>query len=307
MRLNKVAIILPFNDIGEIHGGSRSGFKGQISYFDMFLMLVESIKENWQGKYFEYRIIALHSLPFSDEKKAILEQINVDVVKANYDEHPLKIRPAAYTMDFDCDFRLILDVDMIALKEPNFDFSKDVLSTYGGNKYNKGQWKDICAYLGCKTPNFVCLKLKIGHYRRWRFLEHYLYQAGWIKGRVFPYFNNGAVLIKNECAAKVGSVWLDFRRLYTQYIQETQGADISLEGQDVIGLAINQITDNWSILPRGCNYIVQENFYLGRRLIARTELERLSLFHYISVSKGNLFFTIVDSYYSKVRSEYYKN
>ncbi len=303
-RLKKVAIIMPFNDLGEIHGGSRNGIKGQISYFDQFLMLAESIMDNWPRRNFKYRIIALHSLPFSEEKKTILEQINVEVVKADYDEHPVKIRPAAYTMDFDCDFRLILDVDMIALKEPNFDFSKDVLSMYGGNKYNKRQWQDICQFLGCRTPDFFSLKLKPGHYDGWLFLEHYLYQAGWLRGRVFPYFNNGAVLIKNELAAKVGSVWLDYRRSYTQYIEKTRGADIDLEGQDVIGLAINQVTDNWSTLPKGCNYILQEKFYLGRRLIAANTRD-VSLLHYITVNKGNHYYRTVQNYHDKIRSKYY--
>lgn len=303
MRLNKLAIILPFNDLGDFPGGSRIGIKGQISYFDQFLMLVESIIENWKGENFQYRIIALHSLPFSKEKKAILNQIDLEVVKADYDEHPLKIRPAAYSMNFDCDFRLILDVDMIALKEPEFDFTKDALATYGGNKYNKRQWREICKVLGCKFPEFLSLKIKSGRYGEWRFLEHYLYQTGWIKGKAFPFFNNGAILVKNELAPELSSVWLDYRRLYTQYIKETCGANIDLEGQDVIGLAINQVTNNWSTLPKGCNYILQEKFYTGRRLIAATP-EEVSLFHYINLNEGNQYYKLVQDYYNMIRLKY---
>jgi hypothetical protein len=302
--LKKVAVILPFNDVETMSGGSRNGIKSKISYFNQFLMLYESIQENWHNEHFEHQLIVLHSMPFNKKKKAILDRLNVEIVTSEYQEHPLKIRPGAYIMDFDCDFRLILDVDMIALKEPVFDFKVSAQAVYGGNKYNKNQWQNICRYLGCKVPSFLSMKLKKGRYQRWGILEHYLYHAGWLRWKIFPFFNNGAVLIKNELAPKLGDVWLEFRRSYTKYVQATQGIDIDQEGQDVIGLAINDSLYSWSTLPRGFNYAVNDSFPLGR-LMNKNTRNGVSMLHYINVGKGTYCYDLVERYYKKVINKYY--
>lgn len=312
--LKHVAIIMAFNDVEIFHGGSRSGIKSGISYFDQFLMLAESIREKWREKNFTYRIVALHSQPFNDAREDILHQMGVDVIRVDTEALPwdcgkqkLKIRPAAYMLNFDCDFRLILDVDMLAIAEPKFDFRKDIQATYGGNKYSQREWKAICNYLDCEMPRFPSLiKIYRGNYGEWSFLEHYLYQTGYVKKRIFPYFNNGAILVRNDLAEKLGTCWLEYRKRYTKYILENKGLDIDQDGQDVIGLAINQITDNWGALPRGCNFMLQEKFYLGRRMINRSN-DIASLVHYINLSEGNRYYEMVESRYRKIRAKYYKS
>lgn len=302
--LTKIAVILPFNDLEVFQGGSRQGVKSRISYFEQFLILYESIMENWKKEVFDYQIIVLHSVPFSLEKQKTLDCLDICVMKANYDGHPLKIRPMAYMVDVDCDFRLVLDVDMIALKEPEFDFSYDVQAVYGGNKFNKKQWRQICKYLDCVMPSYRILRIRKGNYRAWCFKEHYLYQTGKQKKKIFPYFNNGAILVKNSLASELANTWVRYRELYTEYIKSTEGVDIDLEGQDVMGLAINTITDNWSTLPRGFNYVLNEKFHFGRRMIA-SDTELVSLYHYINLSEGSIYYDIVNRYQESVTKKHF--
>lgn len=302
--LTKVAVILPFNDLEVFHGGSRHGVKSWIPYFNQFLMLYESIVENWNNKYFEYQIIVLHSIDFSPEKQKILDSLDICVMKVNYDGHPLKIRPMAYRVEVECDFRLVMDVDMIALREPKFDFSFDAQAVYGGNKFNKGQWQKICRWLGCNMPSYRIFRIRKGNYKAWCFKEHYFHQTGKVKKKIFPYFNNGAILIKNSLSTALANTWERYRESYTKYIMSTEGVDIDMEGQDVIGLAINSVTDNWSVLPRGCNYALNEKFYFGRRMI-RSGTESVSLYHYINLSEGNLYHHIINNYKELVSKKHF--
>lgn len=303
----RLAIIVAFNDVSTFHGGSRVGVKSEISYFDQFVMLVRSMRENWLEENFEYYVVAVHSVPFDQRKKAILDSLGVVLVQADYNIYKLKVRPAAYLIDLECDFRLILDVDTLAFKMPIFDFSKDVQATYGGNKYNIKQWTEVCNFLGCVLPKNTCLKRKAGGYRSWGFREHYLHQRGLLSGRIFPYFNNGAVLVKNSVAPTLGDTWNLFRLKYTEFILCNEGIDIDLEGQDVLGLAINNTTDNWGALPTGFNYILQEKFILGRRLLISKHIKNLSLIHYINTPSSCSWGQFILSYYYSTREIYHTN
>ena len=304
-----IAVIIPLNDINEFQGGSKSGQKQSISYFDMFLMLYESIKGNWKKEKFYFKIILLHSLPFSYSNQEILEKLDITQIKVEPADHPLKLRPIAYTIDIDCDYRLILDADMIALQEPCFDFNKDIQAMYGGNKFNRNQWDKICCYFGIKTPNYLCLRLKPGRYGAWRVNENFIFNALNIFGieiKLFPYFNNGAILVKNEISNHLGTEFIKYRRLYTEYIYKTESIDIDLEGQDVIGLAIDNITKNWSSFDSGINFIIQEKYFLTKLLVKIFPYKRVCLFHYINLQENNLYLDKLN-YYRDLIDRKYRN
>jgi lipopolysaccharide biosynthesis glycosyltransferase len=302
--MKKVAIVIAFNDLEVFNGGSRKGLKEKISYFDQFLILYESLKKNWLEQNFKYQIYVLHSIPFSENKKQILNSLDITVIQVEYSKHKTKIRPLAYTIDLPCDYRLILDVDMLAIKEPKFDFHSDVQAMYGGNKYNKEQWKNICSYVGCKLPSGFVARLTKGTYTQFVFREHYYYNAHRIFFRFFPYFNNGAILVKNELSKQLGETWEKFREKYTEYVKSEFQIDIDFEGQDMMGLAITSVTKNWKPFERGFNFILQDSFELGRKLMRKFSNDAV-LVHYINIPQESIFYGLIENAYFEVKKKYY--
>lgn len=299
-----IAIVIALNDLDLFHGGSRNGLKSEISYFDQFLMLYDSIQKNWKKEYFDYYFVLIHSKPFKEEKQQILDKLNLNVLKVDYPFHEVKIRPMCYSIPLECDFRLVLDVDMLAFKEPNFDFSFDAQAMYGGNKYNKKQWNEICETLSCNYPKFSIKKWKPGKYNEWIFHEHYVYQSGKKKKKMFPYFNNGAILINNNLSSHFSEVWDEMRKKYTFYVKEKFNLDIDLEGQDVVGLAINQVTSNWNIFMQGMNFILNDSFPLGIKLNKDYKGD-LYLLHYINIKIDNPYFDVLNKQYQLIKIKYY--
>lgn len=301
-----IAIIITVNDILNFHGGSRSGIKKEISYFDQFLILYYSIKKHWCSEDFRYQIYLVHSIEFTEEKKMILDSIDVHTTLVNYPKHKTKIRPMAYYLNIDCDYRLVLDVDMLAMGKPKFDFSCDFQAMYGGNKYNMEQWKEICNLLECDFPNYPILKNNRGSYNDWSINEMYLYQIGKIHKKVFPYFNNGAIFIKNTLALEFVKKWEDSRELFSKYVKEKFDVDIDLEGQDVIGIVLNDISKNWKPFERGFNFPIQESFDTSKELLEKQSKKGLSLVHYINVTDNIKWSNIIYLKYLKVRRKHYK-
>lgn len=305
MSKKKIAIVIAMNDIQNFHGGSRNGIKKKIDYFDQFLVLYESIVLNWEKKKFDYDIYVLHSLSFNLEREKILKRLNLTLVSVVYPKHKVKIRPMCYKVPIDCDYRLVLDVDMYALKEPNFNFQYDIQAMYGGNKYTKKQWKKICDFLDCDMPKESVRCFGTGAYKNWTFSEHYKYQSGKSKKKRFPYFNNGAILIKNSLCSEFLSKWEDYRKGYTDFILREYQINIDLEGQDVIGLALYNTSRNWGVFDRGMNLIIQDKFKLGLKLIREFNNE-IFLLHYIHMTETNKFYGLIKQAHSLVKEKYYK-
>jgi hypothetical protein len=299
-----ISIVIPLNELKSFNGGSLNGVKSEINYFIQFLMLYESINQNWKKTSFDYNFYLIHSIPFSDKNQEILDKLDIKQVYTQYKRHKTKIRPICYELEIDCDFRLVLDVDMLALSEPNFDFNKDFQAMYGGNKYNKSQWRKISKYLKCDMPNESVRIFKKGIYNKWTFKEHYLYQIGVTKKKKFPFFNNGAILVKNNFSYDFSCLWDDYRASYTEFVKKEFNINIDLEGQDVVGLAINQLTQNWGVFEPGFNFIIQDKFDEGEKLV-RNFKKQVSLLHYIHATKTNKYYPIIKEHYNRVVKKYY--
>jgi hypothetical protein len=307
MRRKKIVIITPFNDIEFFEGGSRSSIKQEIPYFDQFLILHSSIVKNWRGADFDFSFLVLHSLPFNDEKRNILASLeSVEFRQVWYEAHETKIRPMAYRIDVDCDFRLILDIDMYALNPPTFNFDVDAQAMYGGNKYNSEQWDEICEYLGAKKPRQLILKKDAGDANSWGIDNHVDYHLSGFNEILFPYFNNGAVLVRNDCAKKLGEVWNEYKLKYIQYVRKREGLDHEISaGQNMIGLAIANSVDTWAPFEPGINFIVQRNFEAGLRLIEEFDINKVKLFHYINVPEDCVYERLVMDEYEKIKLKIY--
>ncbi|MGG7036600.1 MAG: hypothetical protein ACI7YS_15595 [Flavobacterium sp.] len=305
-KLHKVAIVITFNDIQKYTGGSRAGLKEKISYFDQFLILYESICTTWKKEKFDYEFHILHSIPFTKKKQRILENLRggVTVKMVTYPPHRDKIRPMAYYLDVDCDYKLVLDVDMLALKEPDFDFSVDAQAMYGGNKYNPNQWQKVCEHLNCDFPKDLIIKQDEGHYREFGIKEYFLYHTDPNCPKMFPYFNNGAIFIRNSLSKELAKVWEGYRASYTEFVKKEFNTNIDLEGQDVMGLAIHNVAKEWLPFQRGFNFILQEKFEDGVAILRNHE-DQAVLLHYINVPKESTFYGAILNGYKEVQRKYY--
>lgn len=303
----KILIITPFNDIESIEGGSRSSIKSFISYFDQFLILYETINENWININFEYSFLVLHSVPFTKRKQKIIHSLkNVEVRLLGYEHHPTKIRPLAYSLELECDFRLILDVDMYALSSPTFDFTSDVQAMYGSNKYNDDEWGELCSYIGATKPNQMNLRINPGHIESWDGSEHFMYHLGEVSVKLFPYFNNGAILIRNNICADVERLWESYKFKYIKYLEIYKGVKHQISvGQDTIGIAIDNCVDKWVPFEKGFNFIIQRSFQKGQSMIDLFPIDNVKLFHYINVPEGSIYEKLVLKKYKNIKRKYY--
>jgi len=302
-----VVIITPFNEIEKFEGGSRSSIKEQISYFDQFLILYSSIIENWKDVDFKFSFLVLHSIPFKKKKQKILNKLDkLDSKLVTYELHPTKIRPLAYLIDIDCDYRLVLDVDMYALKKPTFNFNVDAQAMYGGNKYNNEQWEKICAFIGADKPKQKNLKKDKGGVTFWKIDNHVDYHLKGFETPIFPYFNNGAILIKNCFSKNLGKTWEEYKKKYINYINLNEKVKHQVSaGQNMIGLAIDNVVNSWLPFSPGFNFILQDKFTEGRKLIEEFSIDNVELFHYINVPKNSIYEKIILEKYKLIRKKYY--
>jgi len=126
----KIAIIIAINDLLSVNGTTQNGIKGELGYVEQFLMLYYSINDNW---FFNYKIYIAHSRDFSGRTLTRLSALNVSFIKI--DTPNLLVRPESYLVNIDCDYRLVLDADMIALSNPSFNFNYDAQGMYGDFDY----------------------------------------------------------------------------------------------------------------------------------------------------------------------------
>ena len=114
----------------------------EIDIVSQFIVLYHSIRENWN---FEYRISLFHnkSFPFSEYDSRRLSKLDIDIfaTEPDYEKTPYMLRCNALTHETRKvgSHRLLLDCDMMALKEPRFDLSCDWQAMYAnsvmGSKY----------------------------------------------------------------------------------------------------------------------------------------------------------------------------
>lgn len=270
----KINIIINGNSMTAVElrkmgrGYVHKTYKGKLlSSIDQTAILVNSINQNWN---FHNEIFFMHSYPLLDKDRARLERLGVKILhRKSNSKHPglaFANRGASYLEPMACTHRLILDSDMIALREPVFDFKLDVAATPGKSLFTLEQWKRIFAHCDLTIPTNSVRK---------ETMNNNSYTQYYSKNRVrfFPYFNHGAVLIKNELAHEVGTRFIEYRDiLYNVYAH--------YHGQIAIGLAINETTKNWGPLPRGFNFLAT------LEPSVRFPLKDITLYHYLGKKGG---------------------
>lgn len=276
-----IAIVFAFND--DIHrfiGGSRNGFKEEISYFDQFLMAEHSISNNWKDADFEFSIHIVHERPFNEENVARLNDLGIIMHRVIKIYPNSGLRHLAFNIDVDCDYILALDNDMVAINPPKFDYTKDALISYGGSRYNYETWKDICNHLNMRMPANAPLNTENGF--KINAMEYERYYNDKTSKILFPAVNAGALMIKKNLARQFSHTLAAALAKYRIYSIDKIGKEPYYMVQNVYGIALNEVTQNWAPFERGFNLLLSDalpgitDIYLkcGAK-------ENVSLVHYI--------------------------
>jgi len=292
LKYPKIAIVICINEISKFAGTTSNGIKDSLSYVNQFLMLYYSIKENW---FFNYKIYLIHSRDFLDETYKNLNSLDIVLKKINTEN--LLIRPESYLLDINCDYRLVLDSDMIALKNPIFNFKYDAQAQYGDFNYESLP-KELFNVLKIKQPKETVFiqheKIKSNTKGIWSTTncnlvkEYYKNELNYEK-KYYPIFNHGAILIKNKYSKILGEKIVLYKKYFNTY-----------NGQSVVGFIINDITKgNWTHFNKGFN------FHLNIKRISPTKKKyidtnnKIELLHYIHVAKDSIYFKrYIEKYYN---------
>jgi hypothetical protein len=270
-----IAILYNFNDKKRAASGSLFGIKQEISYVEQFLISVNSIKSTWINDTFTYSFYVIHSIPFNEKIKCKIEEVGAKLIFVNHDRSTY-LRTHCFTENIDCDFRLILDNDTLAIGSPNFDFTKDILGGFGGSRFNQFATEELCNLLSIKIPNVAPI-IKKNDYP-FNGLEYKKYYEGVDYKDIFPYFNCGALLIKNSLSSAFGNLLNKSIPLAETYAKHK---NFTIFLQDFYGICVNHITDNWAAFDRGFNYIINSDVPEIRSVI-NLYTGNISLIHYIN-------------------------
>jgi len=297
-----IAIIYTFNDIQSFAGGQRGGIKSFIDYFQQLLISYESISENWKGDKFTYEFHVVHSDKFSDKKQKLLDELGIITHRVKNAFGNVMLRSNGYLIDIDCDFRLLLDNDTLGLEEPEFDFNMDIQAMFGGCKWNRKEWEDICEWLNLPCPDGQPIRTDKGGYNKWNSFEYIKYITTGSSEGLFPYFNNGVMFIRNSLSKHFGALLVSTSWKYFKNPDYKVDAPLT---QDVLGIVTNTITDKWSILPIGTNLLCLLN---QPKVLEFTEnyKGKVSLIHYIMLKKNQRFGDIVMKYFNQINEKYLK-
>lgn len=295
-----IAIIYTFNDISGFVGGQRDGIKSVIDYFDQFLISYESINDNWKNDTFTYEFHIIHSKPFSDEKVDLLNKlgVNVHLIKNAFGD--TLMRTNAFLIDIECDFRLALDNDTFGLTEPNFDFNMDIQGGFGGCKWNRKEWENICEWLNIPCPVGTPITKGPGSFNNWNSNEYTRYvKTGSDKG-LFPYWNAGVLFIRNSVSKYYGAL---LTACSFKYFKNPQYKINHLFVQDCMGVVANAVTEKYSTLPIGTNMLCLNN---QPQLVQFNQnyKGKVSLIHYIKLNKGQRFSKMILEYYDNIKQKY---
>jgi len=279
-----IAIVFAFND--DIHnfiGGSRNGFKEEISYFDQFLMAEWSISKNWKAADFDFSIHVVHERPFSEENQRRLDELGVKTHKVIKIYPESGLRHLAFNIDVECDYILALDNDVVAMNPPQFDYTQDALISYGGSRYNYKTWKDICAHINMRMPTNAPLNTAEGFsINAFEYERYYNSRSAKI---LFPAVNAGALMIKKSLARQFSHTLAAALAKYRLYSLDKMNRDPYYMVQNIYGVALNEVTQNWAPFERGFNILLSDGQPSIKAVYEKHgSNDKVSLIHYINYS-----------------------
>ena len=248
-----------------------------IDVVSQFVVLYRSIKRNWTN--LEYRISLFHneSITFNENDTKKLDSCDVDVYACAPDNPRLPFYCRCACLESNLTrtgtHRLVLDCDMIALNEPTFDLSCDWQAMYGGSVNFDGNVLDYIV----KKYNYK-FDHKAGYLRRHLFTEYLKDPSAY--HRLYPYFNGGAILIKEGLCRRFCELWRPSLELSYDPALSRQHQHLGL--QYSMSYALTTLSENWKPFRPGVNYLLKVYD------INKFGKANVSLVHYCGAGGGEL-------------------
>lgn len=243
--------------------------KKDIDIVSQFFILYNSIKQNWK---FDYNINLFYNknIPFNnkDEERLSCLDIKMFPIESDYEKTPYMIRcnSLVHNLDKAGTHKLLLDCDMIALKEPTFDLSQDWQAMYAGSVFEAKWYNYINKHFGYNLDleNKFCGRL----------FEKYIESEE--HSNFFPHFNGGAFLIRESLCKK-------FKKYVIPSYQMSHNNNLPhrvkhLGVQYAASFSLMKISDNWSPFTPGFNYLLKSYE------IEKFGKNNIELLHYSGVS-----------------------
>lgn len=270
---NQIDIVCCINDLDSRQvnwdqQNKKKFFNGRyLDFVTQFLILYNSIKNNWK---FNYKIYLFYNFLSEDNlKKLSLLDINLIHTESTIN-NPYILRQETYKYKTQGTHKLYLDVDTIATKNPNFDLSKDFLiMPCNHTLISQNDWNNIATDIDHPIKD-------------WKYGGGIL-DLLWSKQKTkeeivnlnyFPHFNGGAILMKNNLSEEFGN-------LFIRHLNKVADKKMGFLGALMIseGLAITKLTNNWSIFDLGFNYFEQAQFGVPEKYF---NISKIFLYHYIN-------------------------
>lgn len=256
----------------------------KINILDQFLMAYYSIKNNLKN--IDYNISLFHNKDknFNEKDTEILKKLDINIISSEPDHKniPFLCRCSALTYELPVNYshRLILDCDIIVLNNLELDLSCDWQAMYA----REGKITNDINYIN-KKYNF---NLNLCEYDNSNLYNKYM-KNGNKKLKLFPHFNAGAFLIKEELCRK-------FVNLYQECYNLAFDKNININHmaiQYAQSFALIKLSSNWKPFNRGINYLIPisnidnyENF----------NENNIQLIHYCGISGVDRLYVFMNKY-----------
>lgn len=258
------------------------------------LILFESIKKNWKD--FEYDFYCFHNknIKWSNEdldKVARYDDLNlIGVDEYDHVMVPWQNRITCFTYPLKRygSHRLVLDCDMIALKNPKFNLEMDWQAMFGGTLIHERYINFMLQKYDFKLDHI--LKDKLYKHGDVLFKQYCKDKTSW--KLLYPYFNAGAVLIKEELTHKLVSFWKPTYELVTEEKLPINIRHISI--QYTLCFSLLSISTKWEPFEPGFNYLLK----IGD--VTKLGKEDITLIHYCGVDAEKLAEKYFHEYFEKL-------
>lgn len=257
----------------------------KIELLDQFIMAYYSIKKNWKITEYDISLFYNKNIPFnkSDFNKLNKLEINIISCEPDHIKIPYLCRNSAltYKLPKTGTHRLIVDTDTLFLKEPIFDLSCDWQAMFAGSAQNILE-KDL-NYINNKYK----FNLDLSKFEKKDLFKKYIENTSIYK-KLFPHFNAGAFLIKEELCNKFVSLYKDAWNI--SYDSNVSKYTNHIGIQYAQSFALMKLSNNWKPFVPGINY-------LGKVYdINKFGKENIILFHYCGKNGENNIFKYFSEY-----------
>ena len=246
----------------------------KINLLDQFTAFYKTIKLNLKS--ISYDISIVHFEDFNNEDLNKLKKLDVNLIKTS-SNRIIECSLERYIVKTKVKgtHRLIAETDMLLLKEPKFNWNVDFQKMYG--KYSK-----------TFPPNIMNNIYKMFNIKN-KYIQNYNKNCNLFvsynikkisKNKLFPHFNNGLTLIKEDFSQKFYQkmISIDFIKRRNHFPSRYH----HFYGQILYSLILLELTDNWEPFKPGINYLLKVYN------INKFGKENISLLHYCGSGGGKL-------------------